>query len=283
AEISGVVASRDQPGALWVHNDSGHPNDIWALDHEGGVLGRFTVTGAKSVDWEDIGLGSDPGAGPGVGGSYLYAGDIGDNAFTPVLGAELDPRSETNPVLIYRVAEPEVPAGGSKTETGVDSPVGIATEPAVSFSVAYADGPRDAEALLVDPLTGDLFVISKQWDRSVTGLYRLPADTVAAEVAPQGITTMARVADVADAGLVTGADISANGTLVALRTYADVRLWNRDPDETLAETLAEPPTCTRLVREPQGEAVSFGADGRSLVTISEGQGVPLNWLSVPAD
>ncbi len=295
-EISGAVASRDQTDVLWVHNDSGHQNEVWAIDPEGAVLGHFTVPGATSVDWEDIGL----GAGPTADRSYLYVGDIGDNSFTPVIGTGLDPRSEANPVVIYRVPEPEVadgfgdeanadvmPEAGSST--GATSETASETEVAVALAVTYADGPRDAEALLADPVSGDVFVISKEWDRSPTGLYRLPATVVGAAATPGGITTMERVADVAGPdgasgpGLITGADIAADGTLVALRTYGSVILWDRDPDKTLAETMVEPPTCTRKVDEPQGEAVAFGSDSQSLVTISEGEGVPLNWLPLPAD
>ena len=296
-EISGAVVSRDQTDVMWVHNDSGHPNEVWAIDPEGSVLGRFTVPGATSVDWEDIGL----GAGPIADRSYLYVGDIGDNSFTPVIGTGLDPRSETKPAVIYRVPEPVVTADpgddpGVETSadvtpeagspTGASTEVASGTEPAVAFPVAFADGPRDAEALLADPVSGDVFVIAKQWDRSATGLYRLPATVVGADSAPTGITTMERVADVAGPdgatgpGLITGADVSADGTLVVLRTYGSVILWDRDSDETLAETVVESPTCTRAVDEPQGEAVAFGSDSQSLVTISEGEGVPLDWLRV---
>ena len=312
-EISGVVASGDLPGVLWVHNDSGHPNEVWAIDSEGEVLGRFTVAGATSVDWEDIGL----GAGPTADRSYLFVGDIGDNSFTPVIGTGLDPRSKTKPAVIYRVPEPDVPGDDPGNDPGVDPSAETSaevtpeagssteatsegasetepaaeTEPAVAFPVAYADGPRDAEALLADPVTGDVFVVSKQWDRSPTGLYRLPAAIVEAGAAPAGITTMERVADVAGPdgapgagpGLITGADISVDGTLVALRTYGSVILWDRDLDQSLAETLVEPPICTRKVEEPQGEAVTFGSDSQSMVTISEGNDVPLNWLIGPAD
>ena len=31
-----------------------------------------------------------------------------------------------------------------------------------ALTLTYADGPRDAEALLADPVSGDLFVVSKQ-------------------------------------------------------------------------------------------------------------------------
>lgn len=280
-EISGLVASRDQAAVLWVHNDSGHPGEVWAIDHAGAVLSRFDVDGATSVDWEDIAI----GAGPAEGESYLYVGDIGDNSFTPVIGRGTEPRTPgDDPVVVYRIPEPAVldpPADGS---TGDDAAFDGTTETAVAFAVEYADGPRDAEALLADPVTGDVFVISKQWRGGPASLYRLPSDIVVADAASGEAITMERVTEVSSdfGGLVTGADISADGTLVAVRSYGSVALWGRDLDATVAETLAQPPTCARSVGEPQGEAVAFGPESDSLVTISEGDEVPLNWFRLPA-
>lgn len=263
-EISGVAASRNQPDVLWVHNDSGSPNAIWAIDPDGAVLGRFTVNGVGAFDWEDIAI--DAAHTDDL--SYLYIADTGDNFATS--------RSEDNPARIYRVPELDV-------ATGEPSMGEAATEPAEAFTIAYADGAHDAEALLADPLTGDVFVISKQWDGTAAGLYLLPDDVIRAGAAPAAATTMQRVTDVAaTAGtLVTAADISSDGTKVGLRTYGDVLLWDRDPDHSIAETLAAPPTCTRALDEAQGEAVAFDPDGEGLVTISEGEGVLLNWLRVP--
>ena len=69
--------------------------------------------------------------------------------------------------------------------------------------------------------------------------------------------------------------MSPDGTVIVLRTYRDLRLWNRDPDESVADALAGPPACSVAVAEPQGEAVAFTADGRGFVTVSEGAGVPV--------
>ncbi len=52
---------------------------------------------------------------------------------------------------MYRTPEPErAPSGRGGRLTDVDP-----------LELAYPDGPRDAEALLVDPRTGDLIVITK--------------------------------------------------------------------------------------------------------------------------
>lgn len=268
-EISGVVASPDQQRVLWVHNDSGAPNVIWALDPTGEVLARDTVTDAAAVDWEDIAWSVDRGSKRAA----LYLADIGDNAFTPVVGRKLEPRTTTDPPTIYRIREPDATSGD------------VATEPAAAFAIAYGDGARDAEAMFVDPITGDGFVISKQWNGAAAGLYRIPASVLDAAHAPDGITTMARVADVGRSrrALVTGADISADGTLVALRTYGDVRLWDRDPQESIADTLTTSPTCSRTVEEHQGEAVAVVDEGHALVTVSEGADATLDWLRLPAN
>ena len=56
------------------------------------------------------------------------------------------PRSAPT-IDVYRVAEPRVGAG--------------ATAPADRLRLRYPDGAHDAEALLVDPLRGDLVIVTK--------------------------------------------------------------------------------------------------------------------------
>ncbi len=256
AETSGIVASRAHPGVLWAHDDSGGAAEVVAAGLDGDDRGRVAVAGATAVDWEDIALV------PGVDGApdRLVLADIGDN-----FGRS---RAEADPVLLYVVDEP-VPPGPGATGEAV---------PAESFHLIYADGARDAETLLADPRTGDLFVVSKQWDGTRAGAYRVPAGVLDR---PGAVLTMTRDADVGDtaASLVTGGDVAPDGSMIALRTYADIRLWDRSDDETVDEALAGPPVCTIPVDEPQGEAVAFTADGRGLVTVSEGAGAPvLRWL-----
>ncbi len=255
-EASGLAASRAHAGVLWSHDDSGGAPEVFALGVDGSDQGSVSVSGAPAVDWEDIALlpGRDGGA------DRLVIGDIGDN---PEAGER-----DTVPARLVIVDEPAPPGAGATGATG----------PATVVAVAYPDGARDAETVLADPRTGDVFVVSKQWDGAATGVYRVPSLT-ASGATP---VTMERVASVGgDAILATGGDVSPDGSIIALRTYPDVRLWDRGPDETVAQALARPPTCTLPVVERQGEAVAFTADGRGFVTISEGADVPLHVRRLP--
>src|SRR5689334_8644757 len=68
-ESSGVVRSRRHPGVFWVHNDSGNPASLFAVDRTGRILGKFAV-GVPNLDWEDVAIDER---------GRLYVGDIGNN------------------------------------------------------------------------------------------------------------------------------------------------------------------------------------------------------------
>lgn len=242
-EVSGIAESRRNPGVLWAHNDSGGDAEVFALADDGAALGRFRLEGAEAYDWEDMALGAD----------HLYMGDIGDN------------QSSRDEIIVYRVAEPTIdPAspGADQTLTGVDA-----------LTLTYADGPHDAETLLADPTTGDLFVVSKQWDGKISGLYRVPADAQ-----PGTPVVMERVADVAGSAsqFATGGDIAADGSLVILRTYGKILVWDRAEGQTVAEAVAAEPCEAAVPWEIQGEAIAFTPDGKGYTTIAEGEAPDVN-------
>ncbi len=260
-ETSGLVASRRLPGVLWAHNDSGGGPELFAVGVDGADLGRIRLVGASAVDWEDIALL------PGQAGSVdrVVVGDIGDNLGA---GARAD-----DPIHLFLVDEPVAPGAGHTQSVG-----GV-----TAVELAYADGARDAETVLADPGTGDVFVVSKQWDGTGAGVYRVPPGTLSSAGSPGGPATMERVATVAgtDGTLVTGGDVSEDGRAVVLRTYTDVRIWDRDPAQSVPETLTDPPRCTLPVIEPQGEAVAVLADGSGLVTVSEGAAATVHVRRAP--
>ena len=43
SEASGIVASRQNPGVLWTHNDTGYPGSVFALSTNGNLLARYYV------------------------------------------------------------------------------------------------------------------------------------------------------------------------------------------------------------------------------------------------
>ena len=235
-ELSGLVLSRSQRGVLWTHNDSGDRPRVLAVGLDGRLLADVALTNAEAFDWEDI------AAAPGA----LYVGDIGDN---------LDQRES---IVVYRVAEPRV--------RGASPSPGAAQ--AQRIELRYPDGARDAEALLRDPVSGALVVVSK----TSTGRSRV---YVAAKPTPGTIATMRHRATLKlGAGeTVNAGDVSADGRTIALRTYTTAFVWARKPGESVAAALRRKP-CTAgagLLAEGQGEALALAADGRAFYTVPEGE------------
>lgn len=241
-ELSGLVLSRSQRRVLWAHNDSGDRTRIFALAPNGRLRAQVTVTGAAHVDWEDIATG--PMRGPG---DALYIGDIGDNPAT---------RPE---VVVYRVREPRLPAGALSAA-------------ADRMALRYPDGAHDAEALLVDPSSGALVVVTKD-SGGIAGVY------VAGRASPSSTTVMRRAGRVSlgTGEPITAGDLSADGRTVVLRTYDRAFVWSRRPGQPLASALRRRPCAARadLLAEGQGEALALTRDGRAFYTVPEGRRPPL--------
>jgi hypothetical protein len=247
-EVSGLAESRTNPGVFWVHNDSGDQPWVYAFSRAGASLGRYTLAGATAVDWEDMAIGPT-----GDGRSYLYLADIGDNA------------ARRSSVCVYRVREPVVHAN--------QSPVIESLSTVTRYDFTYPDGPRDAEGFMVDPLTGDFYVVSKQ-EPDGNRLYRSvsPSD--------RKLNTLERVGTFSTTGT-TGSGISPDGLQVVIRRYSSIldrsapparaaSYWRRpDASMSLVTLLAQPGQTVRLVAEAQGEAIAFAADNRGFYTTGE--------------
>jgi hypothetical protein len=253
-ESSGLAASHSTPGAYWTHNDSGDGPFIYAFDTRGDSLGIFRVTGAQARDWEDMAA----GPGPDAGKSYLYLGDIGDNDET---------RDE---VVVYRVAEPALTAATrnlTKARPG-------STEPAEAIRLKYPDGKHDAEALLVHPTTGNIYIVNKVPIANPT-VYEATAPFMAGKV-----TTMKRLGEIRVpsifGGVVTGGSISPDGRRVALCDYFQgyeivLPASSRDFDDIWKQRM----TGFDLGKRKQGESITYRLDGKAFLATSEGKQSPL--------
>jgi hypothetical protein len=243
-ELSGIAASRRNPGVLWAHNDKGNASKVFAVGTDGRDLGAVGFGAISFVDTEDIAV----GAGPDPQLSYVYVGDIGDNNAS---------RAE---ISVYRFAEPQVSASG---------PPLVATVRPDVLRITYSDGPHDAEALLFDPIQRELLLVTKS--TSDTRIYR-----VAAAFADGDRAVAERVATLATVGgAVSGGDISPAGDELILRTDRAAMSWRRDRGATIAEAVARPSCAAPAADEPNGEALAFAPDGRGYFTVSEGQHQPL--------
>lgn len=250
-EASGLAASRRNPGILWTHNDSGDESRVFAIDENGRKKGIFTLSGITARDWEDIAV----GPGPEAGRSYLYLADIGDNL------AVFDLK------YIHRIPEPVVDTLQAPRNTTLDG--------AETLTFRYPDGRFDAETLMVDPATGDLYVITKR-DTTVTvyhAPFPQPTDRIF-DLQPLTTLTFSLVPGLngGGQGAVAG-DIAPSGLEVLVKTYDKVYYWSR-PDLS-APLFATTSVQVPYVREPQGEAVAWAADGGGYYTISEA------WHSLP--
>lgn len=236
-EASGLVASRQNAHVLWTHNDSGDKNVIYAINDRGKLLGVYTLARAYARDWEDIAL----GPGPEEGRQYIYVGDIGNN----------EARYRLQYVL--RVPEPVVSAEQAPVQEKLEGVEGI--------SFMYPERNYDAETLMLDPRTKDLYVVTKR-DSNVI-VFRAPY--------PQSTTEKFEVEQVAKLPftMAVAEDISVRGDEILIKTYDSIYYWKRGGGETIAQALARMPQRVPYLLEPQGEAVAWKADGEGYYTLSE--------------
>ncbi|MEG3627408.1 WD40 repeat domain-containing protein [Streptomyces poriticola] len=233
-ESSGLAASRLHPGVYWTHNDSDDGPYLYAVDgRTGKTLARITLSGVGTPrDVEAIAVGP---------GNRLFVGDIGDN-----FGGRWPY------VWIYELPEP--------TE------LRDRTVRATQYVVKYADGPRDAESLVVDPESGRVYIIDKQEDGG--HLYQGPA-----RLSASGDNVFRRTAAV-DLWA-TDAALSPDGGQLAVRGYLG-GIWYAWDDGRI-----ERKGRLSVPLQGQGESVTYTADGTKLLFGSEGSGSPVQAEDAP--
>jgi hypothetical protein len=267
-ESSGVAASSMRDGLVFTHNDSGDGARFFAVDFHGCTLATYNLSGADAIDWEDMARGPADDGTPA-----LFFGDVGDN---------FHERSEG--VAIYRVREPEMNESGGRTApmcpTGVEKTVS-----AGRFDLAFPDKPHDVETLLVHPVTGQVFLVTKTYWGD-TALYAAPDPLVAGEVnvlsrVAQVVippsTTIGEPVPTAIRFATTAGDISPDGARVVIRTYTDAWEWTIVNGD-LAGAFAALPQRIDVPQTTQPEAITYTRDGRSLIVTTEGVHSPVHLI-----
>jgi hypothetical protein len=232
-ESSGMALGRRHPEVLWTHNDSGDDARLFAVGPDGRTLATLTLAGVEARDWEGMAAGRDDRGRPA-----LFVGDIGDN------------NGVWPEVAVYRVGEP--------------ARLRDATVPAVRYRLRYADGPHDAEALLVDPRGDRLYVATK--GPAGGGLYRAPA-----RLAADRVNLLRRVARVPPA--VTDGAFAPGGRGFVLRDYQGAFAYTAPGRRVGA---------FQLPLQVQGESITVSADGRSVLAGSEGPDSEVWRVPLPA-
>lgn len=243
SECSGMIASRHNAEVLWVHNDSGDAPRLFALDTQGRLLGIYNLTGASHIDYEDIGI----GPGPITNLSYLYVADIGDN------------NQNRSNIRVYQIPEPAVYA------RQYTNPPTVGVKGVRGITLNYPDNPHNAEALFIDPLNGDLFIVTKE----TTTSHVFTTSQAALNSGTNVILTFVR--DLAF-DIPSAADISPRGNEIIIRQENFARLWTRSNGQSISNALATTPASIPVIgtpTEPNGEAVTFAANGNGYYTLSE--------------
>jgi len=233
-EASGLVVSRIDETVLWSHNDSRDSARLYAFDTSGASLGVFGLRNAFAFDWEDMAA----GPGPDGTGEYLYVGDIGDNFSI-----------RNGKITVYRVPDSD------------PLTMGDAFDEVVTLAYRYPNAVYNAEAMFVDPIEPALYVITK--NQRETRVFKGPITPIRSEIELEMVTSLFLDAEV------SGADISWNGDVIALRGYRTVWMWERPEGSSIADALAGEPCLAPSPDELQGEAIAFDRE-LSYWTVSEG-------------
>jgi hypothetical protein len=266
-EVSSIAPRAAAGSTVFLANDSGADATVFAVDTATGrTRAVLSITGAEAVDWEDLAVAPDEAGRPS-----LWIADTGANA-----GARTELR-------LYRVPIPELPAYDGPSAS---APV-VRTAAAVVWRLTYPGGVTDTEALAVEPRTHRAYLTTKSALGRST-VYRVPerpdpARVQRAEAVGQVSlhTTGTPGGPVPPIGqvTVTGAALSAGGSVLVLRTYTDAYFW-RVTDGDVATALKAAAIHLALPPQPQGEGVAIV--GTELWLTTEGVGRPVLAVAVPA-
>lgn len=221
-ESSGLARSTYNRRLLWTHNDKGDVARLFGVSGRGATRAVVTLSDARAVDWEDMASGPE---------HTLWVADIGDRDKTRSF------------VSIYRLAEPQALEDMSLTST--------------RFDFTYPDGPHDAEALMVDPRGGQLFIVTKSHDGGA--VYEAPREL--RTDAPNPLTRVASAP-----ANVTGASFALDGDWFVLGNYKFAYVYSGFGD---APRRIEKPTLQ------QSESIEVNRESDAFFVGSEGADSPV--------
>ncbi|HEX5693084.1 MAG TPA: hypothetical protein VFY00_00500 [Arenimonas sp.] len=248
-EISGLAAATHFPGNYWAINDSGSSAQLHLVDGDGRYRGSVDTPGVPNQDWEDLASFHFEGA------DYLLIADVGDNGG---LRRELQ---------LYVLEQPRT----------LDAPALLAWT--IRFS--WPDGARDSEAAAVDPMAGEVLLVSKK--RVPAELFRVPLRPGREPVVAERLGTLPGI-EQPDAqtlaenpvygryrSQVTAADLSPNGRVLAVLNYRSVHFLVRPRGGDWRKVLEQGRKMPHLTLPwlPQAEALAFAPDSSEIVIGSE--------------
>jgi hypothetical protein len=190
-ESSGVVASRRYADVFWTHNDGGGPKTQ--------VLYAIDREGNTRASFPVTGVTLHDWEDIAIDGAgHLYIADIGNN----------DSKRDT--LAVYVIDEPNPQAGAG--------PISLKR----AWKLTFPQAPFDCESLFVWKDYG--YVVSKVFDNAHAQIFRFPLKETNRPL------TLELVATTKIESPVTGADISADGTLLGLVAKNGAYVFRIDGD-----------------------------------------------------
>jgi len=287
-EISGLAISPTQL------SDNGSPIFFAAADNGTGAkfgvydsgtgkrLLMLHVKDQNNQDWESMSIGPC-GDGDGNAKTCIYIADIGSNT-SRSSGGDRDGRFD----LPYRIIKILEPIWTEHSDGDV-----IEAEDHLLFDYKDESSPTpyaDCEAVFVDHtgwgagnVPGDIYLATK-WGstnaKKYNRLFKIPAS--AWDEAQDFVHSPKAVGEYSSDGSSdfspytwTSADMSLDGTLIALGTTEETHMFLRCPGESVESVLARPKSKDCSVwsnpTSGQGETFAFMPDGKSSLGIPEGK------------
>ena len=236
-ESSGLAKAQKYEGIYWTVNDSGDSARVFGVDTTGKV--KMVISFKAEVrDVEAVAVDRD---------GTIYIADIGDN------------KSNRDTIEIYTIPEPDQLGDAENVSYH-------------RYDFTYPDGAHDAETLLVEPGTNQLYIVTKSAKGG--GIYAAPPAPSRA-----GTNELTKLAP-APAGLFTDGTFLPDGQRVVLRTTTGVSTvaWGEAP--TLVASAKVPAAqCTSVAL---CESVAVGQASNTVVIGSEGENSAVYQVPVPA-
>lgn len=250
-ESSGLINSISAPNIIWTHNDSGDGPFLYAMNLAGSVLGQVRIRNAINRDWEDATRIYINGI------HYLLIADIGDND------------GQRRLYQLYIIKEPKL----SQLIQG--RIVNFDLEYVIRFR--YEDGPRDSEAIAVDPRDNTILIASKRdkpakvyalrWHRSMKSVLVAKKLTT--------FTTLPKKKSIFSPfkHQITAMDISPDGSKLVILTYGSAYLYVKTG--SWGETLINLPKQIPIPKLRQAEGIAFSTRESAIYISSEGRRAPI--------
>ena len=238
SESSALAVSPRDPDLLYTVNDSGHAPVVYVIDRSGGadsqVVGTTSLAGLDSPDLDPEAI--------AVARDLLWVADIGDN------------EADRTDIALYAL-----PAPGR----------GTATVRPKRYPLAYPEGLRDdAEALVADPASARMWVITKGWFSG--SVFEVPDPLV-----PDRVNRLRPLRGVEVPLLVTDGTALPGHDAAVLRTYVGAHVYTLPEWERLGKF--------PLPRQEQGEALTALPGTRGLLAGSEGTPTRFDRVRLPSE